>query len=64
MKGCRFFYLHLADNRPNHYPRQGNRYGGTIAVRHYTEQVREWYNIEWLAYQTGHSRLFVKTGRR
>jgi hypothetical protein len=36
-------YLHLADNRPNHYPPQGNRYGGTIAVRHYTEQVREWY---------------------
>jgi hypothetical protein len=30
------FFRHLADNQPNHYPQQGNHYGGMIAVRHYT----------------------------
>jgi hypothetical protein len=34
-------FLPLADNLPNRYPPQGNRYGGMIAVRHYTEQVQE-----------------------
>ena len=31
-----------ANDLPSHYPRQGSRYGGTIAIPDCIRQVREW----------------------